>query len=330
MFKKPFQRIAQKLVSSPQDDFTAVRKAARATIFWAKVRPDFLKNESDAAHFAQAEKLLRDGAFGADHNGETPESEAALLELSGALRDAYAAPRVLAREADEALHAFAPLHDALMENIEADDSYRASSRARVLAAARKASGARPRFSWKITPAKFALASTLFCAAAFGGHFIGSKNASRELPVQSLVDDFDNNLQSAAPLEFVSDDSRTPVQSAQLISDNIGLKVDAPPRHAGVKLIGARRHPLWNRLGVQARYMKNGVPFTLYKIREPRCALDGLGEVQVNGRTYLHGQRGQYHVVVWRSGEEVMTMVSPLASQPSLDLARSMREGIAPM
>ena len=330
MFKQPFQRIAKKLSASPQDELKAVRKAARATIFWAKVCPDFLQNENDAAQFAQAEKLLRDGAFGAADAREDALENAGLLEVSGALRDAYAEPRVLARENDEALHAFAPLHAALMENIENDDARRRKADARVLAPQRSLRGTRPKLSWKMAPLKLALASLLFGAAAFGGHFVGQSNASRELPVQSMVDDFDNNMQSGAPLEFVSDDSQTPVQSAQLISDDIGVKVDAPPRHKGVRLLGARRHSLWNRPGVQAHYLKNGVPFTLYKIREPRCALDGLGEVQVNGRTYLQGQRGHYHVVVWRSGEDVMTMISPLASRPSLELARSMREDSSPM
>lgn len=330
MFKQPFQRIAKKLSASPQDDLKAVRKAARATIFWAKVRPDFLKNAGDAAQVAHAEKLLRDGAFGADDASEKEIENAALLEVSTSVRAAYTEPRVLAREADAALHAFSPFHAALMENIEADAARRRQSGARVLAARFGSRGARPKFSWKMAPLKLALASMIFGAAAFGGHFIGVQNAPRELPVQSLVDDFDHNLQSATPLDYVSDDSQTPAQSAQLISDNVGLKVDAPPRHEGVKLLGARRHSLWNRPGVQAHYLKNGVPFTLYKIREPRCALDGLGEVQVNGRTYLQGQRGQYHVVVWRAGEEVMAMISPLAPQPSLALARSMREGDAPM
>jgi hypothetical protein len=284
------------------------------------VRPDLLENKSDAAQVQHAQSVLRDGAFGLDDAGEATETENALLETSGAVRAAFSQPRVLAHEEDEARRAFPTIHAQLMETIQKDSVRHPEKTARVLAS-------RPPFRWNVFPLKLALVAIFFSVSALGGHFIGSKSATRELPVQSLVDDFDDNLRSGAPLEFVADEGQSPQQTAQRISENVGLHIDAPPKKSkDVRLLGARRHSLWSRPGVQAHYLKNGVPFSLYKIRETRCALDGLREVEVNGRTYLQGQRGNYHVVVWRNGDDVTTMVSPLLPRASLALARVMREG----
>jgi hypothetical protein len=76
---------------------------------------------------------------------------------------------------------------------------------------------------------------------------------------------------------------------------------------------------------QAHFIRNGVRFALFQVHAPRCGMTGLEEKLVGGRTFLAAQRGAYHVVVWRKGDNIMTLVSPLASPQSLLLAAAMRQ-----
>lgn len=198
------------------------------------------------------------------------------------------------------------------------------------AARRSSSGATSRMwpgrlLWPDAKWRVGLALLLASAVGFGGHALGRARAGRELPVQSLADDFDAGLHSSTPFEFVADDSQNERVASQRLSRQMGLPVRLRlARQSGVRLLGARRHSLWNRPGVQTHYIKNGVQVALYQIREPRCSLNDLDETEIDGRLYLTGVRGAYRIVAWRAGDNVMTLVSPLAMKDALHLARDLR------
>lgn len=178
--------------------------------------------------------------------------------------------------------------------------------------------------WAIPTARsFILATLLLLGVGMGGHQLGTRHAARVLPVQKLVDDFDAGLRSPAPFQLVADDPKT---TESWLSQNLGMKVRLPaPKRAGVKLLGARTHHLEDRPVAQTHYLKGNVRVALYQMRAPRYGLPDLDEVQVHGRLYYTKDCGPYRAIVWRAGDNVMTMVSPLAMRESLLLASDMRD-----
>jgi anti-sigma factor RsiW len=294
--------------------------------------------QCEAALWQRVREATRDNTAGHAAAGNAPVDEsdtrpgevAALGEVSDALRLALAEEcDSTLRQAQEARSAFVSIHTRLMQEITAEQdsspslqseevttSHKAFNRARAKRRFRVL-GQRPALQW-------ALALLCMSAVGFGGHRIGSRSASKELPVQSLVDDFDAGLHSATPLEFIADENLDNSAVSQWLSQRVGMKVQLPARHAGTKLLGAKRHPLWNRPGVQTHYLKNGIHVGLYQIRDPRCALANMDEVEIKGKLFLVGVHGPYHVVVWRNGDDVMALVSPLRQNESLRLASLMR------
>jgi hypothetical protein len=181
-------------------------------------------------------------------------------------------------------------------------------------------------SASLATARYAVMIVLFFAVGLTGHRIGSLQGAQALPVQLLVDDFDLCLKSATPLEYVATDSNNAKPVAHWLSAQVGHKVLLPaPTRSGTRILGARHHELWGHSVAQAHYIKDGVRVALYQIHEPRAGLKGLQETEVNGRTYLATRRGNYHVVVWRKGDDIVTMVSPLKKVASLRLAAALRE-----
>jgi hypothetical protein len=221
--------------------------------------------------------------------------------------------------------AFVPVHRRLMNAIEEENPARVAPMRRrltdlferVLVTSRRASS--------FSAARYAVALLLFIAVGAAGQRIGREQGAQALPVQLLVDDFDSTLKSAAPLEFVAADSKDAKPVAHWLSARVGHKVLLPaPARSGTRILGARHHELWGHSVAQAHYMKNGVHVALYQIHEPRAGLKGLQETEVNGRTYLAAQRGHYRVVVWRKGDDIVTMVSPLEKTAALRLAVALR------
>lgn len=286
-------------------------------------------------------QLIREPQSVRDESDELRE----MAQISEIVRDVVNDPYEQAQLAKNASASFAPVHDLLMNAIERDVCVQSD------VAAQKNAFKTPRFSWRQsfrvldgrTRWNWAAAAAVLCATTIGAHSLGfyratqnlPQNASflakkappRILPVQSLVDDFDSGLRRDTPFEFVADERETPQIAARRLETQLGVLIHLPlkPR-SGAKLLGARRHQTWNRPGVQAHYEKNGVRVAVYQMREPSCSLGDLDEVELNGRLFLMGKRGAYRVVAWRAGDDVMTMVSPLAMQPreSLLLADDMR------
>lgn len=239
----------------------------------------------------------------------------ALGEVSDALREALLVEAQQMAPATTASFTFT--HTRLMQAIEASAPPRRKlSRVSVV----KWFG----LEWAVpTVRSFALAASLLVAVGIGGHQLGMRHATHVLPVQKLVDDFDAGMKSSTPFELVADDSKT---TESWLSQSLGMKVRLPtPQRAGVKLIGARRHHLEDRPVAQTHYMKGNVRVALYQMRAPRYALPDLDEVQVHGRLYFTKDCGPYRAIVWRAGDNVMTMVSPLAMRDSLLLASAMRD-----
>jgi hypothetical protein len=189
------------------------------------------------------------------------------------------------------------------------------------------------FDWTRRTAKaqamflpYALATVMLCVVGLAGHQIGRRQEMWALPVQSLVDDFESGLKSPVPLDYVSPDSGDAKATAHWLSRQVGHKVLLPaPGKSGTRILGARRHELWGRAVAQAHYIKNGVHIALYQIHEPRAGLRDMQEAEFKGRTYLAARRGNYHVVVWRKGDDIVTMVSPLERVASLRLAAALRD-----
>lgn len=174
--------------------------------------------------------------------------------------------------------------------------------------------------------QFALAAFLLVGVGMGGHYVGRKQGAQALPIQSFVDDFDEGMKSEMPLDFISADTDDATSASRWLSQHTGVKIKLPtPRKSGARILGARQKTLWNRPVAQAHYVKNGVRVGLYQVREPRCGLSGLEETSIGGRTFMTAKRGAYHVVVWRKGDDIMTMVSPLAKHQALRLAAAMRD-----
>ncbi len=281
-------------------------------------------------------------------DGATPNSEVIeLAEIFQAVRVVRDDPAEEARLSIESQSTFAPTHARLMQAIESDvasrqthkSSFRAPSFHRVL----------DTFSFGHSSGwRWAAVATVLMTTALGSHSIGYQRAlktlsaptpatavsssqnvagARVLPVQSLVDDFDQSLRSQAPFEFVSDERETPAAAAKRQQSKLGVAIHLPVKlRSGAKMLGARRHSGGGRPGVQAHYVKDGVRIGVYQIREPACGMGNLNEVEWKGNLFLTGARGSYHVVAWRSGDDIMTMVSPLAmnEHDALLLAAAMR------
>lgn len=274
-----------------------------------------------------------------------------LSEVSQLLRVAQDDPAEKARLEMGAQEAFQATHKRLMQAIENDADARRE---------KSSSGVQARFSWFAPPFtsrnfrwSWAPVAAVLMMTALSSHSIGYYHALRTLsgpsaasdtaktnpvvaapsslrllPVQSLVNAFDDSLRNATPLEFVADQSESPQTIGRKLKKQLGVAMHLPikPR-SGAKLLGVQRHFGWNRPGVQAHYVKNGVRVAVYQFREPNCGLGDLNEVEWNGHLFMTGSRGAYRVVAWRSGEDVMTMVSPLAMREheSLLLAEDMRQ-----
>ncbi len=287
-----------------------------------------------------------------------------LLEVSAAVYAMRDDAAEMARLEIESQTAFASSHTRLMAAVDADVALRNvaqnATSAREMAAHDVASRRVFRWNrvldWKLFGSQTTWRIAAFAAllvTALGGHSVGynravqksqrdnvsqnraTKDAApktadtvvRVLPVQALVDDFDSGLRSDTPFEFVADERETAPAAAKRLQNKLGVALHLPlkPR-SGARLLGARRHTHWKRAGVQAHYEQNGVRVAVYQMREPSCALGDLREVEMNGRLFMTGKHGAYRVVAWRAGDDVMTMVSPLAMQQheSLLLADDMR------
>lgn len=226
-----------------------------------------------------------------------------------------------------ARESFAPLHQHLMDAIERDELRRASQSLRAestpLATLAECLKQIPR---RLMPVRFALAVWMLLAVGLGGHYLGSRQSAPVLPVDTFVSDFDEGIKSAMPLDFISADEQDATSAAAWLSRHTGQKVKLPsPAKSGARILGARHRELWTRPVAQAHYIRNGVRVALFQVHAPRCGVAGLEEKSVGGRTFLVAQRGAYHVVVWRKGDNIVTLVSPLASPQSLRLAAAMRQ-----
>ncbi len=288
-----------------------------------------------------------------------------LLEISGAVRHDFDDSDAQAPKIEAARAAFAPVHAQLMNAIERDVATDRAATDQVAnnSACRRTDSRHFQsllcvigwrsFDWRLGR-KWAAPATALLLTAIGGHSLGlyraSQNewsqravadeessllnadgvrnhATRVLPVQSLVDEFDSSLRRSAPLEFVADERESPQSAAWRLQKQLGVSLRLPLKpQKGVKLLGALRQKSWHRPGVQARYIKNGVRVAVYQMREPACGMGNLREVEWQGQLFMTGDRGAYRVVAWRADDDVMTLVSPLAMQPhdSLLLAQQMR------
>ena len=254
--------------------------------------------------------------------------ESALLRAAFQREQAEHSPVSLASR-----QAFSPVHARLMDAVESDAATRRDSSPSALPFEKLrmirdwlAKIPSLGFAWRFPVARVALALFLLTAVGVGGHHFGSQQGARALPIQSIVDDFQTGENSPLPLDFVSSDTSDAKPAAHWLSTHVGHKVLLPsPGRSGTHIVGARRPELDGRAVAQAHYIHNGVRVALYQIHEPRAGLKGLQETQINGRTFLASQRGAYHVVVWRKGEDIVTMVSPLASGASLRLAAVLRD-----
>jgi anti-sigma factor RsiW len=267
------------------------------------------------------------------------ESEAAQpLVLPAAYAPETGAVRaVIAADAEEhsavtlaARDSFGAIHTQLMETIDADVAARQRQAGRDL---EKSTSAFFLANWmsgfshlSTHVARYAVAALLFIAVGVGGHQYGMQQSAQILPIESIVQDFDDNLKSPAPLDFISQNGVDEKPAAKWLSTQVGHRISLPaPTRTGTRLVGVRRHELDGRAVAQAHYLKNGVRVALYQIRDPRAGLNGMETTSYRGRTFLASQHGAYHVVVWRKGEDIVTMVSPLSREPSLRLAAALRE-----
>jgi anti-sigma factor RsiW len=232
--------------------------------------------------------------------------------------------------AQEANFAFAPIHARLMDAIEA--SQRGPSRTQN---AERESGNsnsalrahRSAFEWlwssrRLPALRLMLATLVLLAVGLGGRQLGHWHTARALPVQLLVDDFDAGLRSSIPVELVADN---PQAASKWLSRKLGVQVRLPAlNRAGIKLLGARRHHIAGHPVAQTHYLKDGVRVALYQVHAPHYGLSGLNEVEFNGCLFFIRNFGNYHAVIWRSDDNLMALVTPLARHEALQLAAAMR------
>jgi hypothetical protein len=225
------------------------------------------------------------------------------------------------------LESFASVHTRLMEAIDADVSSRAAKAQQqstfFLPVATFLHSCTRSYS---SATSYGLVACLLIVVGVGGHHFGKQHTAQALPIESIVQDFDENLHSPAPLDFLSQDGGDEKPAARWLSTQVGHPVALPaPSRTGTRLVGVRHHTLAGHAVAQAHYLKNGVRVALYEIRDPKAGVSGLETTHVHGHTFLASQRGAYHVVVWRKGDDIMTMVSPLSREPSLRLAAALRD-----
>ncbi len=231
-----------------------------------------------------------------------------------------------------ASESFGEIHSQLMSVIEQDVQHRANSKnssrtpfkawlsAQMDLLTSLQRGMRPHL------AQLGVAAFLLVGVGMGGHQLGRSQGAQALPIQNFVDDFDEGLRSEMPLDFVSLDESDASSAARWLSTRTGQKVKLPtPAKSGARILGARQKAIWSHPVAQAHYIKNGVRVALYQVHEPRCGVSGLEETSVGGHTFMTAKRGAYHVVVWRKGDDIVTMVSSLAPHQALRLAAAMRD-----
>jgi len=249
-----------------------------------------------------------------------PESSE-LLAVADVTREAFDASPESPQLAPGAT--FSTVHQRLMEAITASRELDGEER---LPPHRRSDTLWPReknhrsSAWR-SAVKYVFAMLLFLAAGFGGHQLGRKTVP-VFPVSSLVEDFDNSLKSPEPLGLVGDNNHA---AAAWLRGSTGIHVHLPSQSAtGMHLLGARRGDVNGTTVALTHYEKNGVRVVLYQLNAPRVALDGLNQINLNGRAYFTQDYGAYHVVAWRSGDNVLAVVSPLPVSDALQLAVQMR------
>jgi len=255
-----------------------------------------------------------------------------LNEISGAVRSLLAEEETEC--APEARAAFAPVHSRLMNAIDQSRRYEMPVLTpgvdELASTGLDTAPVRRRFRLSLPWPRYrqtwaaAMVLALIFVAGLGGHQIARQGTADVFPVQCLADDFDAGLKSPTPYEFVSHD---PEATAQWLSAQLGMPVRLPsPERAGVKLVGARRHVLRGRPVAQTHYIKDGQRVALYQVLAPKYGFSGLNEVRGNGRRhFFYKDCGGYRVVLWRSGENVMAIVTPVAIHEALQLATAIRE-----
>lgn len=270
---------------------------------------------------------------GASQAGSTPRLP------QGAQRESALVRAVLA--ADEQPHSpvsqaardtFAPLHQQLMDAIECDEALRAAQKSRAVVRAGSTPAAALSLWWgnlsrSFAPTRWALTALVLLAVGLAGQHLGSPQGAPSLPVDTFVDDFDAGIKSEMPLDFISDNEQDATSAAAWLTRHTGQKVKLPsPKKSGTRILGARQREIWRHHAVgQAHFIRNGVRFALFQVHAPRCGMTGLKEESVGGRTFMVARRGAYHVVVWRKGDNIVTLVSPLTSPQALRLAATMRD-----
>jgi hypothetical protein len=267
-----------------------------------------------------------------------PGGQSTLRLPSGTQRESALVQAILAADkqphspvSQAARDSFPDIHQQLMDAIERDETERAAQDF----CARSQSGSTPflvpALGWRsfargLAPMRWALAALLLLAVGLGGHRLGRQQGAPALPIDTFVSDFDEDIKSEMPLDFISYNEQDATGAAAWLSRHTGQNVKLPsPRKSGARILGARHRKLWTHPVAQAHYIRNGVRLALFQVHAPRCGVTGLQETSVGGRTFLIAQRGAYHVVVWRKGDNIVTLVSPLARPQSLRLAAAMRE-----
>lgn len=261
--------------------------------------------------------------------------DARLHEVSRAVREDEA--RDAARGGATTQAAFVPMHARLMERI-ADDTAATFVGAAPLPTPRRwpwnnaAMQRKPISPWRRMALGAAMAS-LLVGSTWSAHEMGRQRSPHDLKLQPFVDDFDMGLKSPAPFEFTAYDAsgntaeavRVAHEAAHWLSARAGIPIAVPPARApGLTLIGARHSFLGERPVAQAHYLQSGVRVGLYQVRDAGVGLGSLDPVKIGQRTYLTANRGPYRVVAWRSGEDVLALVSPLAMRESLQVAQQLR------
>ncbi len=172
-------------------------------------------------------------------------------------------------------------------------------------------------------ARYAAAACVLALGVVGGHKVGRQSGPTALPVQSLMEDYASGLGPNAPLEV---SARSEDDTSRWLSQQMGRRVSLPAAsRVGAMLLGARRCIVEGRPSAQAHYLKNGVRVTYYQIHAPHLGLSGLGEIRSGGRSYFTQKLNGCNLIVWRSDEDIMAVVSPLEMPASLSLAHSMRD-----
>lgn len=271
------------------------------------------------------EKKMNDES--APQGGSTPRVPHGLQRESEMVRAILEADNKAHSPVSQAAReSFAPLHQQLMDAIERDEILRATPQVGSTPGAALVAWWE-NFSRRLAPTRWALAALLFLAIGLGGHRLGRLQGAPTLPIDTFVSDFDSGIKSEMPLDFVSANEQDASSAAAWLSRSTGQNVKLPsPKKSGTHILGARHREIWtNHTVAQAHFIRNGVRLALFQVHAPRCGVSGLEEKSVGGRTFLIAQRGAYHVVVWRKGDNIVTLVSPLARPQSLLLAAAMRQ-----